>query len=94
MKFRVAAAAKQDFKDIADYIARDDPARAQSFIVEIYQKIHVIAERPFSFQARDEWHQGLRSALHQNYHIVFRVEDDVIEIARVLHGARDIENIF
>jgi toxin ParE1/3/4 len=94
MKFRIAAAAKQDFKDIAAYIARDNPVRAQSFILEIYEKIRVVAEAPFTYQARDEWHQGLRSALHQSYHIVFRVENDVVEIARILHGARDIENIF
>ncbi len=90
----LAEAAIIDLQEIADYIARDNPERAFSFSEELFAKIEQIAERPLSFTPRDYWRPGLRSALHYPYHIVFEVTEEQVTIARVLHGARDIDELF
>jgi toxin ParE1/3/4 len=79
---------------IADFIRRDNPQRAESFSEELAQKIETIAERPQSFPARPEFGRAIRSALHGNYLILFRFENEEVVIARVIHGARDIESLF
>ncbi len=93
MKYRISDEARRDLAGIGQYIAQDNPARALSFIDEMTAKFRLVAERPLSFPAREEWHSDLRSALHRPYVIVFRVADDRVDIVRVFHGARDIPNL-
>ena len=94
MNFRVSDEAKRDLRDIGRYIARDNPERAVSFVDELGGTIREAAKRPMSYPARDDLLPGLRSALHKPYLILFRVEADVVEIARVIHGARDLSAAF
>ena len=94
MRLEVSADAQADLRGIAAYIARDNPARAIGFVEELIETMWQAAERPLSFPARDDWRPGLRAARHGSYHIVFRVTGDLVEIVRVLHGARDIESLF
>ena len=91
MRFEVRQAARNDLSDIATYIARDNPERAVSFIEELLARIEMVFERPLSFPARGELGAGVRSAIHGRYLIFFRVSERLIEILRVLHGARDID---
>jgi toxin ParE1/3/4 len=89
MKFRIVSAAQRDLRQIAEHIARDNPPRARSFIRELNAKIRKVAVQPLLYPAREEWGEGLRSSLHRNYQIVYRVENDTVVFLRVLHGARD-----
>jgi toxin ParE1/3/4 len=45
-------------------------------------------------RARDEVAPGLRSILRHPYVIFYRVTKDSIEIARVLHGRRNLAAVF
>jgi plasmid stabilization system protein ParE len=93
MKLKVALAANRDLRDIAEHIARDNPPRARSFIRELNEKIRKVAGQPLLYPLKEDWGHGRRSALHRNYHIVYRIEDDTVLVLRVLNGARDIPNL-
>lgn len=93
MKFVISPHAANDIDNIANYIALDNPDRAVSFALEIRQRFRVIAERPFSFPEKAEWGRNKRSSLIGKYHILFEVKDDVVQIQRIMHGARDIGNL-
>lgn len=90
MKLRISSEANQDLRGIGEYIARDNPKRANSYVAELSARIREIAERPLSFPAREDIAPGLRAGLHRPYLILFRITGDTVEIARVIHGARDI----
>lgn len=90
----ILPAAKADLIEIGDFIAQDNPARALSFVAEIEAKMLQAAERPESFPARDDVHEGLRSARHGRYLIFFLARVEEVQIIRVLHGARDLPGIF
>lgn len=90
----VLPAARADLVEIADFIALDDPERAASFVGEIEARMTQAAERPASFPARDELHQGLRAARHGRYLTFFVEAGDEVRIARVLHGARNLPRAF
>lgn len=90
MKFRIATSARHDLRGIAAYIARDNPARAVSYIQELNAKVRAVAADPLLYPLREWRPTGLRSALYGRYHIVFRIVGDQVEFLRVLHSARDI----
>ena len=90
MKLLISPRAALDLEDIGDYIARDNPARALSFIREIRQHCRKIARRPAAFPARDDLAAGLRMSVHGKYLILFRVVDKKVRVERVVHGARNL----
>ena len=90
----ILPAARADLIEIGDFIAQDDPRRAASFVAEIEARMREAAERPMSFPARDELHEGLRAARHGRYLIFFVEQGDEVQVVRVLHGARDLPRAF
>ena len=89
----LAREAQIDLRNIADYIARDNPERAVSFVEELLAAMEVIRERPESFRLRVEWRPDLRSTVHHGYQIIFRFSVATVEIVRVMHGSRDIPTL-
>ena len=83
-------AALADLREIAVYIADDNPDRAVSFVDELRARAAETAERPASFAARDDLAPGLRVARHGRYLILFQIVMGGVEIVRVLHGARNL----
>jgi plasmid stabilization system protein ParE len=82
--------AEQAFIRIGDAIALDNPPRALSFVREMREKCLGLADFPnrFPFVPRHE-RSGVRHRVHGNYLILYRVEQDVVVILTVLHGAMD-----
>lgn len=91
--YRLRPQAVRDLESIGDFIARDDPARAVSFIDEMLAACRRIGERPRAFQRRDDLARGLRQAVHGRYLILFTLRADGVVIERVLHGARRLEDL-
>jgi addiction module RelE/StbE family toxin len=72
---------------IAEYIAKDNPARAHSFVLEIQQKTKIIEE--FSGVGRAGRVAGTRELIaHKNYILAYRVKGEDVEIIRVHHAAQ------
>ncbi|WP_075223121.1 type II toxin-antitoxin system RelE/ParE family toxin [Acuticoccus yangtzensis] len=89
-----APTALADLRDIALYIAEDDPDRALSFVAELERTAALAAERPASFRERSDIAPGLRVVVHGRYLIFFRELAEEVRIVRVLHGARNLPGLF
>ena len=89
-----APEAVADLREIASYIAEDDPERAMSFVAELEERAAEAAARPLSFRERAYISPGLRAIAHGRYLIFFRDLDDEVRIVRVVHGARDLPRLF
>nr|WP_216671323.1 type II toxin-antitoxin system RelE/ParE family toxin [Mangrovicoccus sp. HB161399] len=87
-------AARDDLAGIGDFIAQENPGRALSFLAEIEGRMAQASERPESFPARNDVHEGLRAARHGRYLIFFLHSGEEVQIVRVLHGARDLPRQF
>jgi toxin ParE1/3/4 len=94
MEVFVSPVAEADLEEIGDYIAQDNPSRAVTFIDEIRSRFEAIGRNPLVYAERPEVDPGVRACVHGSYVIFFYVTDTVIEIARVLHGARNIARLF
>lgn len=82
-----------DLRDIAEYIARDNPARAETYIAEILDRMAWVGENPLLNTIRLEWKTGLRIAMHGRYRILYRCDETLVVILRVVHSSRDLETL-
>lgn len=87
--------AELDLEDIGDYIARENPHRAISFVLELMQQCDKIADMPLAFPLRSELGAGFRMAVFKKSYLIFyKIDEDVVRIERILHGARNIQALF
>jgi toxin ParE1/3/4 len=86
--------AEADLEDIWVYIARDNSANATRFINRILARCERLADMPGTGRPRPDLGPEVRSVSFGNYLIVYRPIEGSIEIARVLHGRRDITALF
>ena len=85
--------AAADLEEIGDYIAKDNPTRALSFLDELENYCYQSAERPEAFPKREDLAPGLRMAVYGNYLILFRIQAQEIRIERIVHGARKLGDL-
>ena len=93
-QLRISPRASSDLIEIWTYIADDSVANADAFIDKLYQAIQALGRQPGSGRHREELGPGIQSFPFGRYIIFYRAVTSGIEIVRVLHSARDIENIF
>ena len=94
MKVIFAAEAELDLEHIGDYIAVDNPVRAESFVRELLGRCHALADMPRAFPLVPRYeHTGVRRRPYGDYLIFYRIEGDEVQVLHVLHGAQDYERI-
>ena len=75
--------------EIAGYIAKDNPKRATSFVVEVQEAVTKLQVHPGMGRAGRV--PGTRElVLHKNYIAIYRVRGDGVEILRLHHAARKL----
>jgi len=90
----ISPLAETDLNDILDYIAQDKPEAALRWVEKIRSTCEFIAENPEIGERRPEFRTGqFRSTLVGNYVVLYRPASEGVEIARVLHGSRDIRSL-
>jgi toxin ParE1/3/4 len=94
IKIIVSPEAEADLEEIGDYIAQDNPQRAVTCIDEIRSHFEAISRMPLAYAERPEIDPGVRACVQGSYVIFFYATDKTVEIARVLHGARNIVRLF
>jgi addiction module RelE/StbE family toxin len=75
--------------EIAGDIAKDNPKRATSFVVELQEAVTKLQVHPGMGRAGRV--PGTRElVLHKNYIAIYRVRGDGVEILRLHHAARKL----
>jgi len=90
----VTETAYLDLEDIENYIAQDSPVIARRFIAKIFDKIEQLYDYPESGKPVPEIKdQSVKELLLNKYRIIYQLQQDTVNILRVVHGARllDIE---
>ncbi|SAK98625.1 plasmid stabilization system protein [Caballeronia temeraria] len=96
MIVRILPGAEAGLEAIGDYIARDNPRRALSFVWELRDKCMSLADMPLAYPLVPRYeHRGVRHRVHGSYQIFYRVtgQPERIDVIHVLHSARDIAAI-
>ena len=74
--------------EIAGYIAKDNPTRVTSFVLELQDAVTKLKAHPSMGRAGRV--PGTRElVLHKNYIAIYRVRGDKVEILRLHHSTRN-----
>ncbi len=87
----VSPAALADLREIREFIATDDPSAANRVLDEVGDRLDLLLESPLMGRQRPELGLGLRSFPSGRYLIFYVPHEDMVQVVRVLHGARDVE---
>ena len=95
-ELRISPRAQADLDGIWDYVGieSDRPLAASRLIEMLYEKFSFLAENPQLGESRPDLGDDLRGFVAGRYLIVYRVRNKVVEVVRVVHGARDIRKLF
>jgi toxin ParE1/3/4 len=88
MTVRWSPEAAADFAAIVEYIRKQNPSAAERVARRIYDGVVSLAS--FPKQGRPGRTQGTRELVFSPlpYIAVYRVKDEAVEVARVLHGSQ------
>ncbi len=98
MRLRITSCAQFEILDIAEYIGASNYDAGLRFFDAAYTTIRLIADYPEMMAVADlprDLGAVRRMPITEfpAYLIFYRIVDEVIEIGRVLHGARDVPAI-
>ncbi|WP_127091651.1 type II toxin-antitoxin system RelE/ParE family toxin [Aquabacter cavernae] len=93
MSYRLRPQAEADIEAITLYIAEDNPSAALRWYEELQRHCQRIGDMPGIGVARPQVRPDLRSLPVGNYLILYRQVDEGAEIVRVVHGARQWEDL-
>lgn len=88
--------AREDFKRIWTYIARDDDHAADRLLLALDAKIERLRDFPGIGMPRDDIRPGARTLVHGSYLILYEhdADGDRVEIVAVVEGMRDLDRLF
>ncbi len=89
-----ARLAKDDLKNIADFISKDSKFYAERHIDKIRTRTQVLKKYPQAGKVVSEfWKENIRELVLGNYRIIYEIiSDSQISILTILHSAREMEN--
>lgn len=93
MKYKLTKRALDDIEEIGVYIAERNQQAADRFVEAIFHRLEMLERVPRAGARRDDLGIGLRSVAIGQYLIIYKVGDTRIEVARVVHGKRDIPKL-
>jgi len=94
LRLVIAPRAQADLRDVAEYIAKEDPGAALRILVRTEKSIERLLERPFLGPAvvrpprRD-----LRKLTIAPYIVFYRVAGAELQVVRLLHSSRDVDDV-
>ncbi len=89
---RFTSLSRKDLQEIKAYIAQDTPKAATQYMGILKQKCDMLAQTPTIGVCREEYCNLYKFPV-EKYLIFYRITKSGIEVIRILHGARDIQNI-
>jgi len=100
MSFRVRLTddATRDLDDLVDYVRRRDaPGKARDLLMRIRQSLRSLAEQPNRGSFPDELLalgiKKYRQVRFKPYRIIYRVDDDTVEVMLIADGRRDMRTL-
>jgi toxin ParE1/3/4 len=79
----------EDIEEARQYIARDRPAAAESFVDRIFEAAERLIEHPLSGRIVPEFeHPALREVILGSYRIIYFAHPEMIQVSTVFHTAR------
>ena len=93
---RYLPVAVEDLISIFDWIANDNPGNAAAFVEKIDHRIGNLKTHPLlGHIPRDDKlkYSGYRILVIESYLVIYIIRGKTVEIHRIVHGSRDLDDI-
>ncbi len=97
LKLRINPLVVKDLKEIRNYISEDNPQKAVEVIEEIYGKFENVQLFPgmgADLSKRVHFRTNYKYMVWNDYVIIYRADEEFVEIYRVINRYQDITRIF
>ncbi len=92
MKLDLTPAAIEDLRAISQYTFDQwGPRHEESYLNEIWRRFKLIRSNPTKFRYRHDLFPQCQIASQGKHVILFRIQKEVIQVARVLHSSMDFK---
>jgi toxin ParE1/3/4 len=88
--FRLSPKAERDLDELADYIADRSPSAAVHEVEKLLDKFALLGRNPLLGEMRNDLSRNLRGFVAGSFLILYTPTANGIEVARVVHAARDL----
>ncbi|MDG5787383.1 type II toxin-antitoxin system RelE/ParE family toxin [Evansella sp. AB-P1] len=89
-----AKSAVKDLEGICNYIAQDSEEYANIFASRVIDTIETIAIFPSSGRVVPELNNDMiREMVLTNYRIIYRINNEKMEIVRIIHNAKQLKKL-
>jgi toxin ParE1/3/4 len=92
--YSFSAEAIQDLDEMCQYIAQNDQRAANKIFDTIRKKARLLSQFPNMGKPYHELAPNLRGATVEDYIIFYYPRTDGIDVARIVSGYRDLEQLF
>ena len=90
MTFDLTSAAVEDLQSIREYTLRKWGAeQEEKYLDAMWKRVEEIQADPERWKFRNDLFPGCQLAAQGKHVIVFRMDDEVIQVVRILHSAMD-----
>lgn len=93
-RYSITPIAKQDLTEIYEYVASNNLEAAGKLIDRFTVQFEKLSKMPLTGKSRPELIPDCRSVPVGRYIVFYRATSKDVQILRVLHGARNIQEIF
>ena len=91
MKVEWTLPAVDDLEAIHEYIGKDSEFYANSFIEKILKTVDILVKFPeIGRKVPEANNPNIRELIFQNYRIIYRIVNDIVQIIGVIRGSRDM----
>ena len=88
-RVRWSPRAADDLEAIAEYISIDSPAYARSVVKAIFEITRKFSQFPLAGRIVPEFKdENIREWFAYSYRIIYRIEQDIVTVAAIVHGRR------
>ena len=86
---------RRDLDEIWNFIGveRDNPTAARRLVERLFEAFSALAKQPFLGEARKDLGANVRAFVVRPYVVLYRPQPNGVQIAQVVHSARDIQAI-
>jgi toxin ParE1/3/4 len=94
-RFTLEPDVRQDLDDIWDYIGieKGNPTAAQRVIERLFDAFSILSRQPLLGEGREDLGANVRAFVVRPYAVLYRPQANGVQIAQVVHSARDIHAI-
>lgn len=96
-KLRINPMVVSDLKEIREFIAEDNPNKARETVEKIYSKfenLQVFPDIGTVLSKRVTFETDYKYAVWENYVIIYKNDEEYVEVYRVINRYQDITRIF